>query len=100
MLFEFKPSHKLKKIEGEVVHIYNIHMKLVLVSLNGISTIVGYLMPNPFLYIYVKNMIFKHILEINQSFVYTQLNVKTVLYQNIQFSMSTTFKCQTFLFDP
>ena len=34
-----------------------------------------------------------------QIFVYTQLNVKTVLFQTIQFSMSTQFKYQTFLFD-
>ena len=32
----------------------------------------------------------------HQSFVYTQLNVKTVLFQTIQFSMST----QLILFDP
>ena len=36
----------------------------------GISTIVGYLMPNPLLYI------------------------KTVLFQTIQFSISTQFQCQ------
>ena len=30
----------------------------------------------------------------HQSFVYTQLNVKTVLFQTIQFSISTQFKCQ------
>ena len=36
----------------------------------GISTFVGYLMPNPFLY------------------------NKTVLFQTIQFSMSTEFNCQ------
>ena len=33
-------------------------------------------------------------------FVYTQLNVKTVLSQTIQFSISTQFKYQTVLFDP
>ena len=27
-------------------------------------------------------------------FVYTQLNVKTALFQPIQFSISTQFKCQ------
>ena len=35
-----------------------------------------------------------------QFFVYTQPNVKTVLFQAIQFSMSTQFKCQIVLFDP
>ena len=37
-----------------------------------------------------------------QSFVYTQLNDRTVLFQAIQFSMSfvcAQFKCQTVLFD-
>ena len=29
-----------------------------------------------------------------QSFVYTQLNVKTILFQTIRFSISTQFKCQ------
>ena len=36
----------------------------------------------------------------HQSFVYTQLNDQTVLFQTIQFSISTQFKCQTVLFDP
>ena len=35
-----------------------------------------------------------------QWFVYAQLNVKTVLFQAIQFSISTRFKCQKALFDP
>ena len=30
----------------------------------------------------------------HQSFIYTQLNVKTVLFQTIQFSINTQFKCQ------
>ena len=41
-----------------------------LVGLYGISTFVGYLMPNPFLY------------------------KQLVLFQTIQFSMSTQFNCQ------
>ena len=41
-----------------------------LVWFYGISTIVGYLMPNPFLYMYA------------------------VLFQIIQFNLSTQFKCQ------
>ena len=32
--------------------------------------------------------------------VYTQVNIKTVLVKNIQFSISTQYKCQTVLFDP
>ena len=31
----------------------------------------------------------------HQLFVYIQLNDQTVLFQTIQFSMSTQFKCQT-----
>ena len=34
-----------------------------------------------------------------QLFIYTQLNVKTVVFQTIQFSRSTQFKCQTVKFD-
>ena len=33
-------------------------------------------------------------------FFYTQLNVKSVLFQTVHFSISTQFKCQTVLFDP
>ena len=33
----------------------------------GISTIVGYLMPNPVFYIYIKYMICKHIFEDTRS---------------------------------
>ena len=36
----------------------------------------------------------------HQSFVYTQLNDQTVLFQKIQFSKSKQFKCHTVLFDP
>ena len=35
-----------------------------------------------------------------QFFVYTQINVKTILFETIQFSISTQFKCQIVLFDP
>ena len=35
-----------------------------------------------------------------QIFVYTQLNIKTGLFQTTQFRMSTQIKCQTVLFDP
>ena len=81
-----------------------------LVSFYGISTIVGYLMPNPF-YTYkhfyfkqfclaleqffvftqrnVKNSSISNNSINHQSFIYTQLNLKTV-----QFSISTLFKCQ------
>ena len=30
----------------------------------------------------------------------SQLNIKTFLFQTIQFNISTQFKCQTVLFDP
>ena len=36
----------------------------------------------------------------HQSFGYTQLNDQVVLFQTIQFSISTQFKCQTVLFNP
>ena len=32
--------------------------------------------------------------SISTDFLYTQLNVKTVLHQTIQFSVSTLFSCQ------
>ena len=61
-----------------------------LVWFHGISTIVGYLMPNPFLYILT--VMFQAIqFSISIVFGYTQLNVKTVLFQAIQFSISTQF---------
>ena len=91
-----------------------------------ISTIVGYLIPNPFLYIktvlfqtiqfsssmqfkWQKQIYFKLFSLVNkvkcfqvflcitnisikhQSFIYMQLNVQTVLFQTIQFSISTQF---------
>ena len=100
--------------------------KFDLVWFHGISTIIGYLMPNPFSYIktvlfqttqfiisaqskYQKHFCFKLFSLVNkvkwfqvllciinnsikhQSFIYTQLNVKTVLFQTIQFSLSTQF---------
>ena len=61
----------------------------------GISTFVGYLMPNPFLY--KESVLFQTIqfsqtvliqiirFSINIVYVYTQLNFKTVLFQAIQF---------------
>ena len=80
----------------------------------GISTFVGYLMPNPFLY--KKSVLFQTIqfsmstqsktflfqaiqfsqtvliqpiqFSVRINFVYTQLNVKPVLFQTIQFSLS------------
>ena len=39
-------------------------------------------------------------LEKVQFFVYIQLNVKTVLFQAIQFSIITLFQSPTVLFDP
>ena len=92
----------------------------------GISIIVGYLMPNPFLWIQTvrfqtiqfsistqfkcqKHIYFKLFSLVNkdkwsevllciannpiklQSFIYTELNFKTVLFQKIQFCVSTRF---------
>ena len=51
---------------------------------------VGYLTPNPFLY--VETVVLQTIrFSISIVFVYTQLNVKTVLFQTIQFSICTQF---------
>ena len=73
----------------------------------GISIIVGYLMANPF-YTY-KQFYFKQCSLVNKvkwfqvllcipknlvkhhSFFYSQLNIKTVLFQTIQFNISTQF---------
>ena len=82
------------------LYIYIKNLRFGLVRFNSISVIVGYLMPNPFLYIYIKYMISKHIFYINQSFVYTQLNDQTVQFQTVQFIINTQFKWQTVLFDP
>ena len=61
-----------------------------LVWFYGISTIVSYSMPNPFLYILI--FLFRTIqFSISTVFVFSQLNVRTVLFQIIQFSMSTWF---------
>ena len=69
-------------------------MKSDLVGFYGVLTIVGYLISNPF-YAY-KQFYFKQFsLAQVQFFVYTQLNVKTVLFQTIQFSTSTVFCLHT-----
>ena len=54
----------------------------------GISTIVGYLIPNTFLY--MKSVLFQTI----QFNINLQFKQKTVLFQTIQFIISTKFKCQ------
>ena len=46
-------------------------------------------MPNPFLYIQFH---FKQFSPVHVLFVYTHLNVKTVLFATIQFSISTQFQ--------
>ena len=53
----------------------------------GISTIVSYFMPNIFLH--VNSSISNNLVEHKNSFVYAQLNVKTILFQIIQLSIST-----------
>ncbi len=71
-----------------------------LVGFYGIETIVGYLIPNP-VYSYILD-IFDLSTKLNspkfsynsikhQSFVYTQLNDETVLFQTIKFSVSHLF---------
>ena len=65
-------------------------MKLWLVEFYSISTFVGYLMPNSFLYKlsvlfqaiqFIQTVLIQPIqFSISIDFVYTQLNVKTVLY--------------------
>ena len=56
----------------------------------GISTIVGYLMPDPFLC--TKTIIVQTIWFIRiTGFFYTQINIKTVLLQTIQFSIQKLF---------
>ena len=63
-----------------------------LVWFDGISTIVGYLMPNPFLYIKNISISNNSVQHKNIFLVYTQLNVKTVLFQTIQLNISTQFR--------
>ena len=55
-----------------------------LVCLYGISTIAGYLMPNPF---YTYNQFYFSPFF----FIYTELKVKTILFQTIQFSINAQF---------
>ena len=65
-----------------------------LVWFNGTSTIAGYLMPNLFLYKWT--VLFKTI-QFSISIVFfvdTQLNVKTVLFQVFQLSLSTQLNCR------
>ena len=90
-------------------------IKIILISgllgFYGISTSVGYLVSNPFLY---KQSVLIQSIQFNISIdiVYTQLNDKTVLFlknsvnvitvsmsktvpfKKIQFSISTQFKCK------
>ena len=64
-----------------------------LVRFYGISTIGGYLIPNPVLYI--SSSISNNSVSRKYSFfAYTQLNVKTVLFQTIQLNISTQLKCE------
>ena len=63
----------------------------------GISTLVGYLMLNPFLY---KLTVLFQIIQfcISIVFVHTLLNIKTVLFQTIQFSVGTVSRSKQFHF--
>ena len=58
-----------------------------LVGFYGISTVVGYLMPNRF---YTINYFYFKQFSLDKS----SLTVKTVPFQTIQFSISTKFKCK------
>ena len=62
----------------------------------GISTFVGYLTPNPFLYnqFYLKqlSLIVKNTVELSKTFLFDTIQSnQTVLVQKIQFSISTDF---------
>ena len=73
---------------------YSTLTRFGLVWFYGIPTIVGYLMPNLFIDINssISNNSVKH--KYSFFFVYTQLNVKTSLFQTIQFSIGKQFKWQ------
>ena len=51
----------------------------------GIWNIVSYLMPD--LFLYIKTILNKSVWYKDNFFVYSQLNVKTVQFQTIQFSI-------------
>ena len=112
-------STVVRRTEVKVSHSYSESLICWLFGFNGISNFVGYLTPNPFLWklfyfkqfssVYVsssnvstvqlwKTFLFQTIqfcqavliqFSISTDFVYTQLNVKTVLYYTNQFSVST-----------
>ena len=73
-----------------------------------ISTFVGYLTSNPFLYkltvlfqtIKFSQKVLIQTIQFSMSivFVYTQLNIKTVPFQTIPFSISTVLMSKTVLF--
>ena len=58
-----------------------------LVGFNVVSTLLGHLMPNNLILIKVQTIQF----SISTDFVYKQLNVKTVLFQTVQFSIRIQF---------
>ena len=105
--------------------IYAIWLFVCLLVFYGVSTFVGYSMPNSFLYKlsvlfqtiqfsistqFVKTFLLQAIqfsstvliqtiqLSISIVFVYTQLNVKSVLFQTIHFSVNTISMSKTVLF--
>ena len=74
------------------LYIYIKYIGFGLVGFYVKSTIVGYLVPNPYIYIYIYIYIFQTIQFSKVQFlVYTKLNVKTVLFQTINFIISTQF---------
>ena len=60
-----------------------------LVWFYGILTIVGYLILNPLKYSYTSS---NSILNKYSIFLYTQLNIKTVLFKTIPFNINTDFQ--------
>ena len=72
MDFAVTADHRMKKKESKKIKKYLVWFGLV--WFYGISTFVGYLMPNPFLY------------------------KKSVLFQTIQFNMSTQFNYQKYFY--
>ena len=122
-----KPYNCVLNIRLQYLKSDNYMQIICLFVFYGISTFVGYLMPNPFLYkwtvlfqtiqvsistqfncpkhFYFKLFIFNRTVQIQTIqfsisivFIHTQLNVKTILFQTIQFGVSTVSMSKTVLF--
>ena len=81
-------------------HIHSDSEGYFLVWFYGTSTIVGYSMRDPFLYIYIKdmgfNLVWFHGISTIVGYLIPNpfLYIKTVQFQTIQISISTQFKCE------